>query len=104
MKFKCDSILAEVKNDNISWENAIFQNSTNPIAGGIIFNQSSGDMYWDMKNIDKSYLFGPGSRILFYVESVSEFLLVGMIRILIFIRWSDPYPTYLSPDPDIVLF
>ena len=58
LKFKCDSILAEVKNDNISWENAIFQNSTNPIAGGIIFNQSSGDMYWDMKNIDKSLFIG----------------------------------------------
>ena len=58
LKFKCDSVLEEVKNDNISWENAIFQNSTNPIAGGIIFNQSSGDMYWDMKNIDKSLFIG----------------------------------------------
>ena len=58
MKVKCDSILAEVKNGNLSWENAIFQNSTDPIAGGIIFNQSSGDMYWDMKNIDKSLFIG----------------------------------------------
>jgi peptidyl-prolyl cis-trans isomerase SurA len=58
LKVKCDSILAEVKNGNISWENAIFQNSTDPIAGGIIFNQSSGDMYWDMKNIDKSLFIG----------------------------------------------
>lgn len=58
LKVKCDSILAEVKNGNLSWENAIFQNSTDPIAGGIIFNQSSGDMYWDMKNIDKSLFIG----------------------------------------------
>jgi peptidyl-prolyl cis-trans isomerase SurA len=47
-----------LKNEKISWENAIFQNSTNPIGGGIIFNQSSGDMYWDMKNIDKSLFIG----------------------------------------------
>jgi peptidyl-prolyl cis-trans isomerase SurA len=58
LKVKCDSILIELKNEKISWENAIFQNSTNPIGGGIIFNQSSGDMYWDMKNIDKSLFIG----------------------------------------------
>lgn len=58
LKVKCDSILTKLKNGNITWENAIFQNSTDPIAGGIIFNQSSGDMYWDMKNIDKSLFIG----------------------------------------------
>jgi peptidyl-prolyl cis-trans isomerase SurA len=58
LKVKCDSILTELKNGNLSWEDAIFQNSTDPINGGIIFNQSSGDMYWDMKNIDKSLFIG----------------------------------------------
>ena len=58
LKQKCDSILNEVKNESISWENAISQNSTNPSDGGIIFNQSTGDMYWDMKNIDKSLFVG----------------------------------------------
>ena len=58
LKVKCDSILGEVKNDNISWEKAISQNSTNPSDGGIIYNQASGDMYWDMKNIDKSLFVG----------------------------------------------
>ena len=58
LKVKCDSILSEVKNKSISWKNAISQNSTNPNDGGIIFNQASGDMYWDMKNIDKSLFVG----------------------------------------------
>ena len=58
LKVKCDSILSEVKNESISWKNAISQNSTNPNDGGIIFNQASGDMYWDMKNIDKSLFVG----------------------------------------------
>ena len=58
LKVRCDSILSEVKNENISWKNAISQNSTNPNDGGIIFNQASGDMYWDMKNIDKSLFVG----------------------------------------------
>tara|TARA_B110000027_G_scaffold45657_1_gene50232 strand:+ start:378 stop:1709 length:1332 start_codon:yes stop_codon:yes gene_type:complete len=58
LKQKCDSILNEVKNESISWENAISQNSTNPSDGGVIFNQNTGDMYWDMKNIDKSLFIG----------------------------------------------
>ena len=58
LKQKCDSILNEVKNESISWENAISQNSTNPSDGGVIFNQNTGDMYWDMKNIDKSLFVG----------------------------------------------
>tara|TARA_B110000037_G_C17109362_1_gene501190 strand:- start:455 stop:1786 length:1332 start_codon:yes stop_codon:yes gene_type:complete len=58
LKVKCDSILSEVKNESISWKNAISQNSTNTNDGGIIFNQASGDMYWDMKNIDKSLFVG----------------------------------------------
>ena len=58
LKVKCDSILTELKNERTSWKNAIFQNSTNPIDGGIIFNQSTGDMYWDMKNLEKSLFVG----------------------------------------------
>ena len=58
LKVKCDSILTELKSERTSWKNAIFQNSTNPIDGGIIFNQSTGDMYWDMKNLEKSLFIG----------------------------------------------
>ena len=61
LKVKCDSILRELNNRNITWEKAISQNSTNPSDGGIIYNQASGDMYWDMKNIDKSLFVGINS-------------------------------------------
>jgi len=58
LKIKCDSILTELKNERTTWKNAIFQNSTNPSDGGIIYNQASGDMYWDMKNLEKSLFVG----------------------------------------------
>jgi peptidyl-prolyl cis-trans isomerase SurA len=58
LKEKCDSILFAVSQNKNSWEKAIVQNSTNSSSKGIIFNQSSGDMYWDMQNIDKSLFVG----------------------------------------------
>ena len=58
LKERCDSILSTVSQNKNSWEKAIVQNSTNSSAKGIIFNQSSGDMYWDMQNIDKSLFIG----------------------------------------------
>ncbi|MBL6871302.1 MAG: peptidylprolyl isomerase [Flavobacteriales bacterium] len=58
LKERCDSILFAVSQNKNSWEKAIVQNSTNSSSKGIIFNQSSGDMYWDMQNIDKSLFIG----------------------------------------------
>ena len=58
LKERCDSILFTVSQNKNSWEKAIVQNSTNSSPKGIIFNQSSGDMYWDMQNIDKSLFIG----------------------------------------------
>ena len=58
LKERCDSILSTVSQNKNSWEKAIVQNSTNSSPKGIIFNQSSGDMYWDMQNIDKSLFIG----------------------------------------------
>jgi len=58
LKERCDSILFAVSQNKNSWEKAIVQNSTNSSSKGFIFNQSSGDMYWDMQNIDKSLFIG----------------------------------------------
>ena len=58
LKERCDSILSTVSQNKNSWEKAIVQNSTNSSPKGIIFNQSSGGMYWDMQNIDKSLFIG----------------------------------------------
>ena len=60
LKEKCISISSEIKMKKITWEKAIEKNSTKKINGptGVIFNESTGDMYWDMQNIDKSLFIG----------------------------------------------
>jgi peptidyl-prolyl cis-trans isomerase SurA len=60
LKERCTSIFNELRADKISWANAIKTHSTlkNNSANGIIFNESTGDMYWDMENIDKSLFVG----------------------------------------------
>jgi len=60
IKEKLISIVGEVKQNNLSWEKAIRENSTseNNSSNGIIYNEASGDMYWDMQSIDKSLFAG----------------------------------------------
>ena len=60
LKEKCISILEEVQIKKITWKKAIEKNSTQKNNGpsGVIFNESTGDMYWDMQNIDKSLFIG----------------------------------------------
>ena len=60
LKEKCISISGDIKANKISWQNAINQYSTlkNISPNGVIFNESKGDMYWDMQNIDKSLFIG----------------------------------------------
>ena len=60
LKEKCLSISGEIKMKKITWEKAIEKNSTknNDDPSGVIFNESTGDMYWDMQNIDKSLFIG----------------------------------------------
>ena len=60
LKEKCLSISGEIKMKKITWEKAIEKNSTknNDGPSGVIFNESTGDMYWDMQNIDKSLFIG----------------------------------------------
>ena len=60
LKEKCISISGEIKMKKITWEKAIEKNSTknNDAPSGVIFNESTGDMYWDMQNIDKSLFIG----------------------------------------------
>ena len=60
IKEKLISIVDQVKQNNLSWDKAIRENSTseNNSANGIIYNEASGDMYWDMQSIDKSLFAG----------------------------------------------
>ena len=46
---------------NLSWENAVKKHSTDDKtkgSNGIIFNESSGSMFWDMQEIDKQVFLG----------------------------------------------
>ena len=60
IKEKLISIVDQVKQNNLSWDKAIRENSTseNNSVNGIIYNEASGDMYWDMQSIDKSLFAG----------------------------------------------
>ena len=60
LKEKCISIAEEIKIKKTTWELAIKNNSTKKNNGpsGVIFNEATGDMYWDMQNIDKSLFVG----------------------------------------------
>ena len=60
LKEKCISIAEEIKTKKTTWELAIKNNSTKKNNGpsGVIFNEATGDMYWDMQNIDKSLFVG----------------------------------------------
>ena len=59
LKEKCISISKDIEMKKISWEKAIEKfNRKNNGTSGVIFNESTGDMYWDMQNIDKSLFIG----------------------------------------------
>ena len=60
LKEKCISISGEIKSQKITWQKALTKYSTlkNASANGLIFNETNGDMYWDMQNIDKSLFIG----------------------------------------------
>ena len=60
IKEKLSEIVEDVKQDKISWSDAIEKHSTDENSGGngIIYNEAAGDMYWDMQNIDKSLFVG----------------------------------------------
>ena len=60
IKEKLSEIVEDVKQDKISWTEAIKKHSTDDKSGasGVIYNEAAGDMYWDMQNIDKSLFVG----------------------------------------------
>jgi len=60
IKENLSKIVENIENGKISWEEAIRKHSTDENNGGngIIYNESIGDSYWDMKNIDKSLFIG----------------------------------------------
>ena len=60
IKIQLQNIINNIKNGELSWIEAIKRYSTNENNNdnGIIYNESLGDMYWDMQNIDKNIFVG----------------------------------------------
>ena len=60
IKENLSKIVENIENGKISWEEAIRKHSTDENNGGngIIYNESIGDSYCDMKSIDKSLFIG----------------------------------------------
>ncbi len=61
IKKKTQDIREEIMAENITWEDAVKKYSTDDKtkgSNGIIFNEASGSMYWDMQEIDKQIFLG----------------------------------------------
>ncbi len=61
VKEKIISVKFEIDNNNKSWIDAIAEFSTDEntrASNGVIYNEASGEMYWDMQNIDKEIFIG----------------------------------------------
>jgi len=61
IKKKIQSIKDQIIEEEITWSNAVKKYSTDDKtkgSNGIIFNEASGSMYWDMQEIDKQIFLG----------------------------------------------
>ena len=61
VKEKIKSVKADIDTENKSWNEAIAEFSTDENTrntNGIIYNEASGEMFWDMQNIDKEIFIG----------------------------------------------
>lgn len=60
-KSKLDSIKNNIENNKITWDNAVLKYSDDDQtkgSKGIIYNESSGSMYWDMRELDPQIFAG----------------------------------------------
>ena len=61
IKKKINGIRNDILDGNISWNDAVKKYSTDDKtkgSNGVIFNEASGSMYWDMQEIDKQIFLG----------------------------------------------
>ena len=108
VKEKITSIKADIDNKNMNWANAIKEFSTDEITrntNGIIYNESSGEMFWDMQNIDKNIFIGiknieigEYSSPQYYEDSKGN---IGY-RILKLEERTDPHQANLKDDYQII--
>ena len=61
VKSKLETVRSEILSNTVSWEESVIKHSTDDNTKGsmgVIFNESTGSMYWDMKEIDKQVFLG----------------------------------------------
>jgi len=107
IKEELNSIVNNIKQDKTTWINEIQENSTeeNKTINGVIYNEATGDMYWDMQNIDKNLFIGINnleigeySTPLYYEDSKGN---LGY-RILKLEDRTQPHLANLSEDYEII--
>ena len=59
IKQNLDQIASEITEGKLSWEDAVtkYANKENNKNNGIVFNEATGEAYWDMQTIDKNLFF-----------------------------------------------
>ncbi len=60
-KLKLDSLKNEINKNNITWDDAVLKYSDDDKAKGsrgVLFNEASGSMYWDMQELDPQIYAG----------------------------------------------
>ena len=61
VKSKLETVRSEILSNSVSWEESVIKYSTDDNTKGsmgVIFNESTGSMYWDMQEIDKQVFLG----------------------------------------------
>ncbi|MEC8969433.1 MAG: peptidylprolyl isomerase [Bacteroidota bacterium] len=61
VKSKLETVRSEILSNSVSWEESVIKHSTDDNTKGsmgVIFNESTGSMYWDMQEIDKQVFLG----------------------------------------------
>lgn len=106
-KTQLDSIKAAINSSSLSWDDAVlkFSNDDNTKGSkGVIYNQTTGSMYWDMKEIDPQ-LFQAIDQI--DVGNVSEPMYYEMFdgtayRIVKLLERTEPHKANLKDDYQMI--
>jgi len=106
-KSTLDNIVKEINAGELTWEQAVIEYSDDDNSKGsrgIIYNQSTGSMYWDMKEIDPQLFKGVddleegGISIPIYYETMNG----NAYRIVKLIKRTEPHKANLKEDYQMI--
>ena len=96
-----NQIVADIKAGDITWEQAVLKYSDDDNSKGsrgVIYNQSTGSMYWDMKEIDPQLFKGiddleeGGISVPIYYETMNG----NAYRIVKLMKRTEPHKANLT--------